>query len=123
MKRNYRWDLGTTDEDRAAELARKLKLPLLVARLLVSRGLSSPEAAAAFLGEGTDEFHDPFGMKHMDKAVERIRRALRDGERILVYGDYDADGVTSTALMIRLLRRLNGQFDTYIPIGAWKATA
>ncbi|WP_176220802.1 single-stranded-DNA-specific exonuclease RecJ [Cohnella massiliensis] len=115
MKRNYRWDLGTTDEDRAAELARKLKLPLLVARLLVSRGLSSPEAAAAFLGEGTDEFHDPFGMKHMDKAVERIRRALRDGERILVYGDYDADGVTSTALMIRLLRRLNGQFDTYIP--------
>jgi single-stranded-DNA-specific exonuclease len=115
MKRKYRWELGETDEAKAAELARELKLPKLAARLLVSRGFMTPEAAAAFLGEGDDGFHDPFAMKDMDKAVARIRQALQSGERMRVYGDYDADGVTSTALMIRLLSRLNAVFDTYIP--------
>lgn len=115
MKRKYRWELRESDEHAAETLAAALGLPPLVARLLASRGWETPEAARAFLDAGEESFRDPFLMKGMAEAAERISRAVRDGERIRVYGDYDADGVTSTALMIRLLRRLGGSFDTYIP--------
>ncbi|WP_035157758.1 single-stranded-DNA-specific exonuclease RecJ [Cohnella thermotolerans] len=115
MKRKYRWEVGEADEREAAAIAEALKLPPLIARLLVVRGFRTPAAVKAFLQEEEDAFHDPFAMKGMAEAAERIRKAIRDGEKIRVYGDYDADGVTSTALMIRLLRRLGGAFDTYIP--------
>ncbi|THF83834.1 single-stranded-DNA-specific exonuclease RecJ [Cohnella fermenti] len=115
MRKSYRWLLGEVDEREAKELSAALKLPSLVARLLVSRGYRTPEAAETLLRSGEEEFHDPYLMRGMEAAAERIRRALADREKIRVYGDYDADGVTSTALMIRLLRRLGGDFDTYIP--------
>jgi len=115
MRKSYRWLLKEADEREAAELASALKLPPLIARLLVSRGYRTPEEARLLLNAGEEQFHDPFLMKDMEIATERIRRALKDRERIRVYGDYDADGVTSTALMIRLLKRLDGVFDTYIP--------
>lgn len=115
MKRKYRWEIREANEPAAAELAAALGLPPLIARLLAARGFRSAEEARAFLDAGTASFHDPFAMKGMAEAAERIRKAVRDGERIRVYGDYDADGVTSTALMIRLLRRFGADFDTYIP--------
>ncbi|CAM3731528.1 single-stranded-DNA-specific exonuclease RecJ [Cohnella lubricantis] len=115
MKRKYRWELREADERETAALASALKVPPLIARLLVSRGRRTPEEALAFLYADETSFHDPYLMKGMAGAAERIRRAIRDGERIRVYGDYDADGVTSTALMIRLLGRLGGDYDTYIP--------
>ncbi|MBB6729354.1 single-stranded-DNA-specific exonuclease RecJ [Cohnella zeiphila] len=115
MKRKYRWEMREADPQAAEALAAELKLPPLVARLLASRGLTEPEDARRFLYGGSEGFHDPYRMKGMAEAVERIRRALRDREKIRVYGDYDADGVTSTALMIRLLGRLEADFDTYIP--------
>lgn len=115
MKRKYRWEINEADERGAAELAQALKLPPLIAKLLVARGRRTPEEALAFLNADETSFRDPYLMKGMGEAAERIRKAIRDGERIRVYGDYDADGVTSTALMIRLLGRLGGRFDTYIP--------
>lgn len=115
MKRKYRWEIREANESAAAQLAAALGLPPLIARLLAARGFRSAEEARAFLDAGAASFHDPFAMKGMAEAAERIRKAVRDGERIRVYGDYDADGVTSTALMIRLLRRFGADFDTYIP--------
>jgi len=115
MKRKYRWELREVDARAAEAIAAELKLPPLIARLLASRGFASAEAARQFLYGGAEGFHDPYRMKGMGEAVERIRRAIRDGEKIRVYGDYDADGVTSTALMIRLLGRLGADYDTYIP--------
>lgn len=111
----YRWEWTEPDAAAEAALAAGLGLPRLVARLLVARGWTDPGEARRFLEAGEASFHDPWRMKGMGEAVERIRRALRDGERIRVYGDYDADGVCATALMIRLLGRLGANFDTYIP--------
>jgi len=119
----YRWEWTEADAAAEAALAESLKLPRLVARLLAARGWTSPEEARLFLEAGEDAFHDPWTMKDMGEAVERIRKALRDGERMLVYGDYDADGVCASALMIRLLRRLDATFDVRIPNRLRKVTA
>ncbi|MCC3376942.1 single-stranded-DNA-specific exonuclease RecJ [Cohnella sp. REN36] len=115
MRQKYRWTISDPDEGAAAELAAALDVPPLVGRLLAARGWTDPAEARRFLEAGPQQFHDPFGMKGMREAVARIRQALDAGEYIRVYGDYDADGVTSTALMTRLLRRLGARFDTYIP--------
>ncbi|CAI6082467.1 single-stranded-DNA-specific exonuclease RecJ [Cohnella sp. JJ-181] len=115
MKAAYRWVMAEEDEQAAAALAAQLGLAPLVSRLLVSRGYKKAEDADRFLYPGLRDLHDPYLMLGMDLAVARIRRAIEAGERIRVYGDYDADGVTSTALMHRLLGRLGADFDTYIP--------
>ncbi|MGD2105478.1 MAG: single-stranded-DNA-specific exonuclease RecJ [Anaerolineae bacterium] len=87
--------------------------PLLV-QVLHNRELIDPDAVTTFL-EGTDEEVNPFALAGMSQAVSRIRRALRRGERIAVYGDFDADGVTATALLVQTLQALGGWVRPYIP--------
>ncbi|MBW5447903.1 single-stranded-DNA-specific exonuclease RecJ [Cohnella sp. CFH 77786] len=111
----YRWEWNQPDERLAREWAERLGIPLLASRVLVSRGFSEEEAAFFFRPADVEGLENPLLMKGMPEAAERIRRAIADGERIRVYGDYDADGVTSTALMIRLFGSLGANFDTYIP--------
>jgi len=89
-------------------------VPALCARVLVNRGVTDPEEARRFLYE-EPALHDPMGMRDMDKAVERLRRALREGETIAVYGDYDVDGITATCLLTDFLRREGGAVIPYIP--------
>lgn len=115
LKARAKWNISRTDHGQAEEFADELQVSKLVARLLISRGMTDKEHAAAFLHGGTDQVHDPFLLDGMERAVERIRRALERGEKIRVYGDYDADGVSSTTLMVHLLRQLNASFDYYIP--------
>ncbi|MFD2329731.1 single-stranded-DNA-specific exonuclease RecJ [Cohnella sp. GCM10020058] len=115
MKSTYRWVLAEEDDEAAVALGAQLGLAPLVSRLLVSRGYRNAVDAERFLHPGLRDLHDPYLLLGMDRAVARIRQAIDDGERIRVYGDYDADGVTSTALMHRLLSRLGADFDTYIP--------
>ncbi|MFC4600368.1 single-stranded-DNA-specific exonuclease RecJ [Cohnella hongkongensis] len=115
IKSKYRWDLPERSADREKELIAELGVGPLAAGVLASRGPESLAEVRAFLAPSAEGLLDPFGMKGMAEAADRIRRAVRDGERIRVYGDYDADGVTSTALMIRLLTELGASFDTYIP--------
>ncbi|MBB3109935.1 single-stranded-DNA-specific exonuclease [Paenibacillus phyllosphaerae] len=113
-----RWNvtrLGHENEELAAQLSKQLKLPALVARLLVQRGIRSAEEAHLFLNAGEDRLHDPYLLKDMDKAVARIRKAVEHDERVRIYGDYDADGVSSTTLMTYLFRELGLKFDHYIP--------
>lgn len=110
-----RWEIGLADDALASSLAEEMSVSLLVAKLLVQRGIQSADEAKRFLYEGIEGFHDPFLLDGMQAAVERIKQAIESGERILVYGDYDADGVTSTALMSWLLRGLGANFDCYIP--------
>lgn len=111
----YRWDIPSYDREAVSKLAAEFKVSRLVAGVLASRGWTPSEATSAFLHPAIDQLLDPFEMKGMSAAVERISSAVSEGERIRVYGDYDADGVTSTALMIRLLNELGANFDTYIP--------
>jgi len=113
-----RWAHPEWDERReqaAAAMTQSLQLPPLVARLLVGRGVETTEEASAFLYGGIELLHDPYSLSGMELAVQRIRRALEQGERIRIYGDYDADGVSSTSLMIHMLERLGANFDYYIP--------
>jgi len=85
-------------------------------KLLVSRGIKSLAQAKDFMVPSLDELHDPFRMQDMDKAVERLSRALEDGEKILIYGDYDVDGTTSVALVYGYLtEELGAEADYYIP--------
>lgn len=110
-----RWLLPQVTQDQAAQLAAALQLHPLPARILVHRGYPTPEAAHAFLADGLADLPDPFRMKGMRAAVERLTRALRTGEKITLYGDYDVDGVCSTSLMALFLRELGGNPGTYIP--------
>ncbi len=103
------------DPDRARALARALDAPLAAAHALVNRGLEAPDAVQRFLNPSLDDLHDPSSLRDLDRAVARIRQALEDGERILVYGDYDVDGITSTFLLHSALLGLGGKVDYRIP--------
>lgn len=87
----------------------------VMAQVLYNRGYDTPEKARVFLEGGDDALHGPFALRGMNKAVARIRKAIRTGETIAVYGDFDADGVTSTALLTQALGALGGQVIPYIP--------
>ena len=89
-------------------------LPPILVQLLYNRGLTSPSEVAAFLNHELPP-DNPFRLRDMSKAVDRIRRAIRRGENIVVYGDFDADGVTSSALMTLVLRALGARVRVYIP--------
>ncbi|PZD94235.1 single-stranded-DNA-specific exonuclease RecJ [Paenibacillus sambharensis] len=113
-----RWVVSKlTDEEEksAALIAGELSLSPLTARLLLQRGITGVEAAKRFLYGELELLHDPYKLKGLEQGVHRIRQALAGGEAIRIYGDYDADGVSSTSLMIRLLRSLGSTFDYYIP--------
>lgn len=109
-----RWITEKKDNNNAAILADQLKITPLVASLLVNRGYDSLEKAKKFL-YSIDEFHDPFLMKGMDTAVNRIKEAIERQEPILIFGDYDADGVTSTTVMMKTLEDMGANVQFYIP--------
>jgi single-stranded-DNA-specific exonuclease len=98
-----------------AQLQDELRLPAAICRLLAARGFTAPHAAKAFLRPRLDQLHDPNCLMDLERAVERLVRALRDNETILVHGDYDVDGICSTTLMVRALSLLGGNPVPFIP--------
>ena len=110
-----RWLVPELLEDGAPNLAAALELHPLAARILWNRGISTPEAAEAFLSDRLSDLPDPFRMKGMPGATERLLRALRTEEKITLWGDYDVDGVCSTSLLSLFLREVGGKVATYIP--------
>lgn len=109
------WSVAKVNKERAIAMANKLEIPPLLAMMLDIRGITKEEDVINFLQENKD-FSDPLLMKDMDKAVERITTAVENGEKICVYGDYDADGVTSTSLLYSYLRdSLGADVMFYIP--------
>ncbi|HWB50271.1 MAG TPA: single-stranded-DNA-specific exonuclease RecJ [Stellaceae bacterium] len=111
-----RWrQRGAADDATAAALSTQLAVPEVLARLLTQRGISL-EAAAGFLSPRLrDQLPDPAHLKDMDRAVERLVRAIRDREKIVVYGDYDVDGATSAALLLRFFAAIGGEAGLYVP--------
>lgn len=110
-----RWRLkAPADPATVAALTHQRCSPALAA-LLAQRGIHNPAQARDFYRPAWDHLHDPFRMKDMDRAVERIGQALRDKEPIMVYGDYDVDGTTSVALVYGMLSRLTGNIVHYVP--------
>ena len=104
------------DSEAVAKLAAVLRISPVLANLLVQRGIDTLEKAKKFFNPQLSDLHDPFLMKDMDKAVERVERAVRNREKIMVYGDYDVDGTTAVALVYKFLRQI-GHKDLlfYIP--------
>ncbi|MBO8172623.1 MAG: single-stranded-DNA-specific exonuclease RecJ [Bacillaceae bacterium] len=115
LKSKTRWEIHDPDEERCQALAGELDISPLLARLLYVRGITEKSDAERFLNTDVAHFHDPFLMDGMKAAVTRIRKAVETQEPILIYGDYDADGVTSTSLMVHTMKRLGARFDYYIP--------
>lgn len=96
-------------------LSYELNISPLSAQLLIDRGISTADEARAFVRPSLSQLHDPFLMRDMDKAVERLSKAIAEHERIMVYGDYDVDGTTAVALMYTFLRTQTDNLTFYIP--------
>ncbi|GAA0736785.1 single-stranded-DNA-specific exonuclease RecJ [Gaetbulibacter jejuensis] len=111
-----RWTLKPKpDTEKLKQLQEALQVDGIVATLLLQRGIETYEAAKTFFRPSLKDLHNPFLMKDMDKAVNRIEQALTNNENILVYGDYDVDGTSSVALMSSYLKTKTNQVATYIP--------
>ncbi|MGM8214217.1 single-stranded-DNA-specific exonuclease RecJ [Bacillaceae bacterium W0354] len=111
LKSKYRWIL----HNKTNESHINLPLSNSIKRMLIKRGIKSTEEAEQFLYPKLEHLHDPFLFPDMDKAIKRIREAINNSEKILIYGDYDADGVTSTAVLMKALKKLGANVDYYIP--------
>ena len=114
----YNWNircLTVLEQETQKQLEKELKISSAEARMLVVRGIQTADEARAFKRPSLDKLHDPFLMKDMDKAVERLHQAITQGEKILIYGDYDVDGTTAVTLMYRFLLPLTSCIDYYIP--------
>ena len=106
---NCNWNirrLTAVEQETQQQLERELNISSAAARMLVVRDIQSAEEARQFIRPSLDKLHDPFLMKDMDKAVERLHQAITQGEKILIYGDYDVDGTTAVALMYRFLDKV-----------------
>jgi single-stranded-DNA-specific exonuclease len=114
--RPARWILPKApDEEAVKDLATALSLPEVVCRLLLIRGYVSAEDAKLFLRPKLDRLHDPLHFLSMDKAVDRLARAVRDQALVFIHGDYDVDGISSTTLLTRTIRVLGGKAMPFIP--------
>lgn len=112
------WHISPLTEEQNAiclRLADELNISALSASLLVRRGLTTADAARRFIRPSLKELHDPFLMKDMHEAVQRLERAVEQEEKILIYGDYDVDGTTAVSLMYTFLHTFYQHLDFYIP--------
>lgn len=115
---NYNWQIWQPDTAQTEAiqcLMADLHITEPAARMLVHRGIYSADKARAYIRPSLDELHNPFLMKDMDKAVNRLEHAVRYHERIMIYGDYDVDGTTAVALMYTFVKQLTNQVVFYIP--------
>ena len=122
----YQWNircLTAVEQEVQQQLEKELNISSAAARMLVVRGIQTADEARAFVRPSLDKLHDPFLMRDMDKAVERLHQAITQNEKILIYGDYDVDGTTAVALMYRFLEAMRregdeakgAEIDYYIP--------
>jgi single-stranded-DNA-specific exonuclease len=111
----HRWEINIVEEVKVATLQKELKINPILCRLLVARGITNYEEAFQFFRPKLTHLHDPYLMKDMDKAVDRIEKAIANQEKILVYGDYDVDGSTAVALVYSFFLRIYANLGHYQP--------
>ena len=100
---NKKWKLKENNNDRIADISKKFNLTYIVSQKLAEKNLSDEEIKV-FLNPTRKDFHNPFKLPDMEKAVDRILKAMENKEKIVIYGDYDADGITSTTILKRFIR-------------------
>lgn len=112
----YNWKINEQKPDAGFfEVAKKAKLSQTAAQILYHRGIDSQAKLEAFLNPSLEQLHDPYLLHDMERAVTRIRSAIEEGEQILVYGDYDADGMTSSSIVKEALEMLGAEVRVYLP--------
>jgi len=109
------WQTKQPDAELSQRLVSELKIPPLVAQLLVNRGVVEPAIAQEFLHPDLSYLHPPSKMKGISDAADRVKRAIAGGEKIWIYGDYDVDGITAVSLLLTCLKHLGADVDYYIP--------
>ena len=111
----YRWQLAPVDHDKAAAIARALGTSSIMSLILAQRTSGIAEEAERFINPSLMHLHPPAIMKDLSKAAKRLAQAVREKEKIIIFGDYDADGVTATAIMLTVLRSLGANVTHYLP--------
>ena len=112
---NKKWQIYETDDEKIEELKEKYKLNDLLVTILVNRGIDNEEKIRQFLEPTRQDFYNPYLMKDMEIAVERIVKAIESQEKVIIYGDYDVDGITSTTVLKKFLKDLGLEVSYYIP--------
>ncbi len=107
------WQIARTNRSKIIPIARALNIPPIVVQILMARGIDSLEGVKRFLNPAVEHIGDPFLLPDMEVACDRVTKAIRDREKILIYGDYDVDGVSGTALLYRALKRMGAENCTY----------
>ena len=116
MTKECKWVLKEpADQAKVSQLSTELGIDRVLSELLVKRGVETFEQARSFFRPSLKDLHDPFLMKDMDLAVERLHKAITSGEKILVYGDYDVDGTTAVSLVYSFILRFTSKVDFYVP--------
>ena len=112
---NKKWELYDVDSSIVEDISANFDLPELISRVLVDRGIVNKRDIEVYLNPTRNDFHDPFLMPDMEIAVDRILEAIANKERVIIYGDYDVDGITSTTVLKKFLVERGLDVDTYIP--------
>ena len=115
MMANTRWLLPRPDPSEIDVLASALRIGRLAAAVLVHRGFSDPDAARRFLAPSLDDLHDPLSLRDMPQAIERLRKAIGSGEKILIYGDYDVDGTSAVVILTKAIELAGGAASYHVP--------
>lgn len=110
-----KWKYKELDEEKIEEIVKKFDVPELLATVLVNRGIVDDEEIRVFLNPTRSDFHDPYLMPDMEIAVERIIKAINNQEKVIIYGDYDVDGITSITVLKKFLKTCGLEVDYYIP--------
>ena len=112
---NKKWEYYEVDEEKVNEISKKFNISKLLAKILVNRDVVDDEAINVFLNPTRNDFYDPFLMPDMEKAVERIIKAIKTKEKVMIYGDYDVDGITSITVLKKYLAERGLETGYYIP--------
>ena len=112
---NKKWEVKISDDELTNKIANEFNISKLVARILANKGLKESNEIEVFLNPSRSDFHDPFLMPDMKIAVDRILKAIETKEKVAIYGDYDADGITSSTVLKRFLSERGLDADIYIP--------
>ena len=109
------WQYFEEDESKSKEFSKKYSISEKLATMLINRGCNTEEKIEKFLNPTRKDFYDPYLLKDMEKAVERIIKAIKNKEKTIIYGDYDADGITSITVLKKFLNQRGLNVDYHIP--------
>lgn len=112
---NKKWQIYQIDEEKVNEISEKYSINKLLSTILVNRGITENEQMRKFLSPKRNDFYNPFEMPDMEIAVERIIKAIEEKEKVIIYGDYDVDGITSVTVLKSFLEERGIQVSEYIP--------